>query len=110
MSSPFTVTATLPVPEVSTQLQLPIVAATVQFQNTSASASVTVSAAGPALLDPPSGTVLAPGASTTLQAPNGVELIASAIATGPDASVLVTMTRQTLTFGGLTIEAPGYES
>ena len=109
MTDAFTVTATLPVSQVSTQLQLPIVAASAQFTNASSTASVVVNASGPALLDG-SGATLAPGASTTLQAPNGVELIVSAIATGPGATVDVVMERQTLTFGGLTIEAPGYES
>jgi hypothetical protein len=109
MTSPFQVTATLPVAQVSQQLQLPIEAPSAQFQNTSSSASVTINAAGPALLDPPAGTVLAPGQSATvaLQGGDGGILIASAIATGPGATVLVTMQRETLQIGGLTIEAPG---
>jgi len=114
-SSPFTVTATLPVPEVSTQLQLPIVASGqepgVTVQNTSTSANVVVNATGPALLDG-SGTTLEPGQSTTvtLVGGDGGILTPSAVASGPGATVLVTMQRETLTFGGLTIEAPGYES
>jgi hypothetical protein len=109
MTDAFTVTATLAVPQVSTQLQLPIEAPSAQFQNTSSTASVTINAEGPALLDPPTGTVLTPGQTATvaLQASNGGLLIASAIATGPGATVLVTMERDTLTIGGMTIEAPG---
>jgi hypothetical protein len=107
MTDAFTVTATLPVGQVSQQLQLPIVAASAQFTNTSSTgATVVVNASGPALLDG-SGTILAPDASTTLHAPNGAELVVSAVATAADAFVTVTMERQTLTFGGLVIEAPG---
>ena len=109
MTDAFTVTATLAVPQVSTQLQLPIVAPSMTVQNTSSSANVTINAEGPALLEPPTGTVLTPGQSATvaLVAGDGGILIPSAIATGPGATVLVTMQRDTLTIGGLAIEAPG---
>jgi hypothetical protein len=108
MTNPYTQTATLPVGQVSRELQLPTQAPSVEITNTSETASVTVNAAGPALLDG-SGTTLTPGASTTvtLQQANGGVLILSAVATAPGATVLVTMTPVTFDLGALVLPEPG---
>src|SRR5277367_355581 len=108
MTIPFTETATVPVSQQSRELQLPTQAKTVDVTNTSTSASVVVNNAGPALLDG-TGTTLAPGQSATvaLQASGGGTLILSAIATGPNASVLVAMTPVLIDVGGSVLVEPG---
>jgi hypothetical protein len=109
MSSPFTVTVSRAVSQVSRELQLPTTAPSADILNTSSAASVTVNAGGPALLDPPTGTVLAPGQSATvaLQAQGGGALIISGIADGPDASVQITMTPNVIDVGGSVLLEPG---
>jgi hypothetical protein len=108
-SNPFTAQFSRSVPQVSIELRLPTTATTAVVLNTSSTAGVTVNTAGPALLDPPSGTALTPGQSTTvaLQAPGGGTLVLSAIATGPDASVQITMTPVTIDVGGTVMLEPG---
>ena len=61
--SNFTVQVNRAVSQVSREIQLPTTAPTAEVQNTSSSANVTVNTTGPALLEPPSGTVLSPGQS-----------------------------------------------
>lgn len=109
MNNPFTVTVSRAVSQVSRELQLPTTAVSAEILNTSTSASVTVNSAGPALLAPPSGTALTPGQSTTvaLQAPGGGTLALTAIATGPDASVEITMTPPIIDVGGTALLEPG---
>jgi hypothetical protein len=108
MTNPFTVTFSRSVPQVGRELQLETTAVEALVLNTSSSATVVVNTSGPALLDG-SGTTLTPGQSATmaLQASNGGTLILSAIATGPDAKVEITMTPPTLDVGGTVILAPG---
>jgi hypothetical protein len=108
-SNPFTVTVSRAVSQVSRELQLPTTAVSAEILNTSTSSSVVVNSAGPALLAPPSGTVLTPGATATvaLQAPGGGTLVLSAVATGPDASVQITMTPPTIDIGGTVLLEPG---
>lgn len=108
MSSPFEVSFSREIQQVTREVQLATVAAEAVVQNTSgAGVNVVLNAGGTALLDG-TGVVLEPGQSTTvaLQAQNGAALILSAIATGPDASILVTMTEPTIDPGVVIVE-PG---
>lgn len=109
MSSPFEVSFSRQISEQTHDVQLLTTAPTAAITNTSTSANVVLNVDGPALLSPPTGVVLEPGDSTTvnLLQSNGGELVLSAIATGPNATISVVMVPVTDHFGGLELLQPG---